>query len=135
MQKFAGAAAIAAVLALSGGAAVAEEWKFAIEEIPGSIMDSYAQEFKKRIETATSGEVTVTIYPLGSLVQLSNNQIGMVISCKPDKPLRPMLRLMRDENGLPFNNLEFLDLMKQTELYIVKALPASTAGIDMDSEV
>ncbi|MCB1310138.1 MAG: HD-GYP domain-containing protein [Leptospiraceae bacterium] len=77
----------------------------------------------------------ISIYPLGSLVQLSNNQIGMVISCKPDKPLRPMLRLMRDENGLPFNNLEFLDLMKQTELYIVKALPASTAGIDMDSEV
>lgn len=30
-------------------------------------MDSYAQEFKKRIETATGGEVTVSIYPLGSL--------------------------------------------------------------------
>ena len=45
----------------------AEEWKFAIEEIPGSIMDAYAQEFKKRIEAATNGEVTITIYPIGSL--------------------------------------------------------------------
>ena len=34
--------------------AQAEEWKFAIEEIPGSIMDSYAQEFKKRIEAKTN---------------------------------------------------------------------------------
>ena len=61
----------AAVVSLLGmalpGSAWAEDWKFAIEEIPGSIMDSYAQEFKSRIETATGGDVTVTIYPLGSL--------------------------------------------------------------------
>lgn len=101
MQKFAGAAAIAAVLALSGGAAVAEEWKFAIEEIPGSIMDSYAQEFKKRIETATSGEVTVTIYPLGSLgtptevaeqtadgvIQLSNLSVGNLGTIVPESQI------------------------------------------------
>ena len=47
--------------------AMAEEWKFAIEEISGSIMDAYAQEFKKRIETATNNEVTVTVYPMGTL--------------------------------------------------------------------
>lgn len=36
-------------VALTPALAMAEEWKFAIEEIPGSIMDAYAQEFKKRI--------------------------------------------------------------------------------------
>ncbi|MGY0217545.1 TRAP transporter substrate-binding protein [Endozoicomonadaceae bacterium StTr2] len=46
---------------------VAEEWKFAIEEIPGSIMDSYAQEFKRRIESKTNGDITVNVYPQGSL--------------------------------------------------------------------
>ncbi|MCR9144545.1 MAG: HD-GYP domain-containing protein [bacterium] len=77
----------------------------------------------------------ISIYPLGSLVQLSNQQIGMVVGCRPDKPLRPILRLMRDENSLPLNGLAFVDLIKQTDVYIVKALEAHTAGIDLDSEV
>ncbi|MEM9632661.1 MULTISPECIES: TRAP transporter substrate-binding protein DctP [unclassified Roseibium] len=60
-------AAVVAALGLAPFSAQAEDWKFAIEEIPGSIMDAYAQEFKKRIETATNGEVTVTVYPMGTL--------------------------------------------------------------------
>jgi tripartite ATP-independent transporter DctP family solute receptor len=59
--------AATAIFLATASTAMAEEWKFAIEEIPGSIMDSYAQEFKKRIETATNGDVTVTVYPMGSL--------------------------------------------------------------------
>ena len=99
MTRFAAKLALATALAaLMGGAALAEEWKFAIEEIPGSIMDSYAQDFKKRIETATGGEVTVTIYPLGSLgtptevaeqtadgvIQLSNLSIGNLGTIVPE---------------------------------------------------
>lgn len=45
----------------------AETWKYAIEEVPGSIMDSYAQEFKRRIEKASNGEVAVKIYHMGQL--------------------------------------------------------------------
>ena len=48
-------------------AASAEEWKFAIEEIEGSVQDAYAQKFKELIEEKTGGEVTVTIYPYGTL--------------------------------------------------------------------
>lgn len=59
--------AAAVVVGLMPFSAMAEDWKFAIEEIPGSIMDAYAQEFKSRIEAATSGDVTVTIYPMGTL--------------------------------------------------------------------
>lgn len=99
MTRFATKLALATALAaLTGGAALAEEWKFAIEEIPGSIMDSYAQDFKKRIETATGGEVTVTIYPLGSLgtptevaeqtadgvIQLSNLSVGNLGTIVPE---------------------------------------------------
>jgi tripartite ATP-independent transporter DctP family solute receptor len=60
-------AAAAVVVGLMPFSAMAEVWKFAIEEIPGSIMDAYAQEFKTRIETATNGDVTVAIYPMGTL--------------------------------------------------------------------
>lgn len=45
----------------------AEEWRFALEELSGSVQDQYAQEFKRRIEAKTNGEVTVTIYPVGTL--------------------------------------------------------------------
>ncbi len=64
---FARAAATAAMLLLVPLSAASEDWKFAIEEIPGSIMDAYALEFKSRIEAATDGEVTVTVYPMGTL--------------------------------------------------------------------
>jgi len=62
-------AMLAAVLAVSLPltAKAAEEWRFAIEEIPGSIMDAYAQEFKKQIESATNGDVTVSVFPMGTL--------------------------------------------------------------------
>lgn len=45
----------------------AETWKYAIEEVPGSIMDAYAQEFKRRIEKTTNGDVKVQIYHMGQL--------------------------------------------------------------------
>lgn len=59
--------ALATSILLAPAFAQAEEWKFAIEEIPGSIMDSYAKEFKRKIEEKSKGEVTVKVYPLGSL--------------------------------------------------------------------
>lgn len=98
-QRFTRAAALVAVLGMVlPGSAWAEDWKFAIEEIPGSIMDSYAQEFKSRIEAATGGDVTVTIYPLGSLgtpsevaeqtadgvIQFSNLSVGNLGTIVPE---------------------------------------------------
>jgi tripartite ATP-independent transporter DctP family solute receptor len=65
--KISGLVAGVALATAVGHAANAEEWKFAIEEIQGSVQDAYAQEFKKRIEEKTGGEVTVTIYPYGAL--------------------------------------------------------------------
>lgn len=76
----------------------------------------------------------ISIYPLGSLVQLSNNHAAMVVACRPDKPLRPIVRLMRDDKGLAFNAILLVDLMKETDQYIVRALEASGAGVDLESE-
>jgi len=42
-------------------------WRFALEEIDGSVQDAYAEEFKKKIEDASDGQITVEIYPYGSL--------------------------------------------------------------------
>ena len=47
--------------------AQAESWKFALEEVDGGVQDAYAEEFKKRIEERSNGEVTIQIYPYGTL--------------------------------------------------------------------
>lgn len=59
--------ALIAALVPAGPAAAKDVWRFAIEEISGSVQDAYAQEFKKRIEEKSGGAVSVEIYPYGSL--------------------------------------------------------------------
>ena len=49
-----------------GGSAVSN-WKFAIEEVQGSVQDAYAQKFKELIEARTDNAVSVTVYPYGTL--------------------------------------------------------------------
>lgn len=49
------------------GASSASTWRFAIEEIQGSIQDSYAQKFKELVEEKSEGDIEVTVYPYGSL--------------------------------------------------------------------
>ncbi|NIR29031.1 MAG: C4-dicarboxylate ABC transporter [Gammaproteobacteria bacterium] len=58
---------VGASFAFMAQTAQAEQWKFAIEEIQGSVQDAYAQELKKRIEQKTGGDVEVVIYPYGAL--------------------------------------------------------------------
>ncbi|GAA3536367.1 TRAP transporter substrate-binding protein DctP [Zobellella aerophila] len=101
LKKRLKALALSASVALSPALAMAEEWKFAIEEIPGSIMDAYAQEFKKRIEDKTHGDVTVKVYHLGSLgtptelveqvadgvVQFANVSVGNLGTIVPESQM------------------------------------------------
>jgi len=62
-------AAAAAVVAVAGltGPAAAQQWKFTLEEVDGSVQDAYAEEFKKRLEEKTGAEVSINIFPYGTL--------------------------------------------------------------------
>lgn len=42
-------------------------WRFALEEVEGSVQDAYAREFKRRIEERSDGAVEIEIYPYGTL--------------------------------------------------------------------
>ena len=71
----AGAVVWALGLLLAGGACgtggalddAVEEWRFAIEEPIGSVQHAYALKFKELIEERSGGDVTVTVYPYGTL--------------------------------------------------------------------
>lgn len=43
------------------------EWKFALEEIEGSVQDAYAKKFKELMEQKSGGVVKVAVYPYGTL--------------------------------------------------------------------
>lgn len=67
LKKAALAAAMGLALAGQASMAAAEEWKFALEEISGSVQDAYAQKFKALIEEKSAGKISVTVYPYGAL--------------------------------------------------------------------
>lgn len=50
-----------------GTALPPQQWRFAIEEIQGSVQDLYAQRFKELIEARSDGRVEVVVYPYGAL--------------------------------------------------------------------
>jgi tripartite ATP-independent transporter DctP family solute receptor len=63
-----GGVALAAAVALTAPATVgAAEWKFALEEAIHEVQGVYATKFKEVVEAESDGEITVTIYPYGSL--------------------------------------------------------------------
>lgn len=50
-----------------GKSAESVTWRFALEEVEGSVQDAYAKEFKKRIEEQSQGKISIEIYPYGAL--------------------------------------------------------------------
>ena len=60
-------ATVALGLGVTAGAANAQQWKFALEEVDGSVQDAYAEAFKEKIEEKSGGDITVNIYPYGTL--------------------------------------------------------------------
>lgn len=64
------------------------------------------------------------IYPIGSIVLLSNSSIGRVISVHSNTPLRPELMLLIDSDGTEYKDGSGLivDLLQEKNLFILKAL-------------
>ncbi len=68
MKKFWNQIAFSLMMVLVTAASLhAAEWKYALEVVQGDVQDIYAQEFKRRIEEKTKGEITIKIYHYGTL--------------------------------------------------------------------
>ncbi len=74
----------------------------------------------------------MSIYPVASLVKLNTNAIGMVIGAYPDKPLRPILKIIIDEFGDKIYESEerIIDLSEEPDIYIVGAVNEKEIGIN-----
>ena len=61
----------------------------------------------------------VSIFPLGSLVKLNNNEIGRVIKTNKLHSARPLIEILIDSRGRRLSNSYFLNLEDEPMLYIV----------------
>ncbi|MFC4258881.1 HD-GYP domain-containing protein [Marinobacter lacisalsi] len=80
---------------------------------------------------------SVGIYPIGTLVQLTNGQRGVVVSHSPKRRLMPKVMLMTDSNQQPLKLAKMLNLATCNEgrpldqsLRVEGCLPNDTDGLD-----
>lgn len=75
----------------------------------------------------------MSIYPIGSLVKLNTNAIGLVIGAYNDKPLRPILKIVIDEfeDLVPEDENRITDLTQTPDLYITNAIDESKYKINV----
>ncbi|KGE73942.1 HD-GYP domain-containing protein [Spirochaeta lutea] len=67
---------------------------------------------------------TLGIYPIGSIVLLSDASIGRVVQNHPDAPLRPEIKIMVNTEGRQYlkDEGEILDLMQTKGVFIARAV-------------
>ncbi len=75
------------------------------------------------------------IYPIGSLVELNNGSIGVVISVNRLRRLKPKLALVLNPEKVPYTPARIVDLMHMSDpslakLEIRKVLPSGTHNIN-----
>lgn len=57
-------------------------------------------------------------YPIGSVVRLSNNHVGVVVDISHEYKTRPVVRVIADEQRRRMNKIVEIDLSKNKHLYI-----------------
>ncbi|MBS0616650.1 MAG: HD domain-containing protein [Spirochaetes bacterium] len=74
------------------------------------------------------------IYPLGSLVELSDGATGMVVQASKGKPMRPVVWVLRDAKNQRPAKVDFVHLLYTSDKFISKAKYPEDAGIQLDVE-
>lgn len=57
-------------------------------------------------------------YPIGTAVRLNNGNIGVVISVNKHMPMRPVIKIVADRNGLLLKDFPELDLIKERTIFV-----------------
>jgi hypothetical protein len=69
------------------------------------------------------------VYPPGTLVQLSNGAMGMVVTVNTARPMRPMVMVY--DAGVPKEEAILLDMERETDFNIAKAIRPSQMARDV----
>lgn len=80
----------------------------------------------------------IGIYPTGSLVELSDHSIGIVLEQKEKARLRPKVALVRNHYGIDLEQSKIIDLSENTPdengapLEVLQSLPSSAVEVNTD---
>lgn len=80
------------------------------------LIDGIEDQFDRRIVKTLVDELS--IYPKGSLIKLSTDEIGTVELVHPEAPLRPVVLIRRNASGQELSPPRRVDLLEQPFLYI-----------------
>jgi HD-GYP domain-containing protein (c-di-GMP phosphodiesterase class II) len=74
------------------------------------------------------------IYPLGSIVELSDGTTGMVVYAVKGKPMRPVIWILRDAKNQRPGKVEFAHLLYASDKFISKAKYPEDSALNLDLE-
>lgn len=72
----------------------------------------------------------LSVYPVGSIVELNDKSIGLVVGSVPEKPLRPIIKLIFDSSQKRIEKTVIINLIEQTSLFITRALTEEESGVN-----
>ena len=73
----------------------------------------------------------LSVYPVGSIVELNKGGVGVVIGSNMQKPMRPIIKMVVNEDGQPIRDLVLVNLASDQSLFITKTLDEKDAGISV----
>ncbi|MGG3454484.1 MULTISPECIES: HD-GYP domain-containing protein [Paenibacillus] len=77
----------------------------------------------------------ISIYPLSSVVKLSNGQLGIVSSLDSSLVHRPVVKIIREADGSNVRSPYEVDLMRKTDLVITEMMESSGEDLQMSVRV
>lgn len=90
------------------------------------IMTRMKGQFDDQILKAFMGHMA--IYPIGTVVKLSTNEVGRITGTNRDKPFRPVVKVMWDAEGKPLEKPRKVDLGddKYWKVHVAETAPEET---------
>ena len=73
----------------------------------------------------------MSTYPVGSIVKLNDNSVGIVIDTVPANFRMPIIKMIFDDKGRKIDSPVFINLASQKELFITKGLDEEEVGINI----
>lgn len=90
--------------------------KMKVHEVMDYIISKAGKEFDYNVVNAFVSSVAA--YPIGTYVLTSTNEIGVVVRQNNKMPTRPVLKLLKDAQGIEYSNPIEKDLVKELTLFI-----------------
>jgi len=75
----------------------------------------------------------MSIYPVGSIVQLSSGAIAVVTSSDPVSPFRPTVKVIRDEFGDELEDGPIIRLSREKDIHIIKVIHSKQYSDELKS--